>query len=807
MLQNYWKIAWRNLFRNKLHSAINIGGLVIGFTIGINMLVLVLAQIQTDSQHLNGKRLYEAYTVSHDPAGDNYENTFALAPGPAYKAEVPAIERMTRIGDRGNQIEYKGRFITIPITTVDEDFLSMFTVPVVKGRGADALKDLTDVVITEEAAKKIFGNEDPIGKSIRVSTGDRQQELVVSSVVRDPVASSVRFQVLSRIENGSDYARSRDGWDDHSVSLYVELKEGAGKREAEAQLREADRKHLPYRYTDLQKKGAKPDALGDIWATRLLQMKDVHFNTVVNGHRAQPISEIVMEMAVGLFIILIACFNFVNISLAGAFTRSREVGVRKCLGAGRWRLFVQLWGESLLVCTVAFGLSLLLGNVLLHSIPALQPLRVSQGTVAWQPQLIGSLAGLLLFVSLMAGGYPALVLIRFQVVETLKGKLKMNRRSLLRSGLIVMQFVIACIMISCTYIMYRQYQFLRHADLGMAKESLISVPLHIPEKGHELIAKLRIRLAADPRIVSVSGSNINLGRGSDHRTVHVGTGFTYKGRDMNTQRASVDYDYLKTLGVKLLAGRDFDPAYGTDTTENYIISESMAKMLGEPEIVGKTIFPDTADKKGWHIVGVFPDFHLYTLAEQVEPLTLNLSMRDQIPYAFIKTTGKDMIGAMESVKREMAILEPGQDFNGSFVDDNVNDWYNGEQAMSFVFSITAAIAIVLSCSGLLALVLLMIQQRVKEIGVRKVLGASVRSISVLVSREFVALVGLAVVIATPIAWLLMNKFMEHYPYRISITVWMFLLIGATTVGTALVTIAWNTVRAARQNPVKALRTE
>ena len=807
MLRNYLKIAWRNLFRNKLHSIVNIGGLVVGFTVGIAMLLLVLVQYETNSQHLNGKRLYEVYTVAHDPAGDNYDNSFALAPGPAYKAEAPAIERMTRIGDRGNQIEYKGRFITIPVTTVDEDFLSMFTVPVLRGRGADALRDLTDVVVTEESAKKIFGNEDPIGKSIRINTGGRQQELVVSSVVKDPVASSVRFQVLARIENGSDYARAKNGWDDHSVSLYVELKEGAGKRQAELQLREADRKHVPSRYTDLQKKGAKPDALGDVWATRLLPLKDVNFNTVVNGHGAQAISEIVIEGAVGLFIILIACFNFVNISLAGAFTRSREVGVRKCLGAGRWRLFIQLWGESLLVCMVAFGLSVLLGNVQLHSVSAFRPLLVQISTVAWKPELIGLMAGLLLFVSLMAGGYPALVMIRFKAVETLKGKLKMSRRSPLRRSLIVLQFIIACVMIGCTYIMYTQYQYLKHADTGIAKEAIISVPLHMPEKGHELIAKLRTRLAGDPRIVSVSGSNINLGRGTDHRTVHIGTGFTYHGRDMNTQRASVDYDYLKTLGVKLLAGRDFDPGYGTDTAESFVINESMAKMLGDPAIVGKTIYPDSADGRGWRIVGVFPDYHLYTLAEQVQPLMLGLNMNDWIPYAFIKTSGKDMIGTMETIKSQMAELEPGQDFNGSFVDDNINDWYNGEQAMSFTFSIAAAIAIVLSCSGLLAMVLLMVQQRVKEIGVRKVLGASVRSISLLVSKEFIVLVGVAVVIATPIEWFLMSKFLQQYPYRIDITIGMFLLVGLTAIGIAMATIAFNTVRAARQNPVKALRTE
>jgi len=815
MLKNYWKIAWRNLFRNRLHSSVNIGGLVIGFTVGIAILLVVYQQFHWDAQHLNGKRLYEAYQVYHDPAGDRYNNSFDLGPGLAYKAEAPLIRRMTRLRDGGNQIEYKGRDIPVPVMMVDADFLSMFTFPVVKGQGADALSELTDAVVTEETAKKIFGNEDPIGKHIRASLAGSRQDLVVTSVVKEPVGTSVRFQILARIENSGNYAKQRDHWDDNYSTLYVEVKEGATQRQAEAQLRNIDHQHVPLRYEDLKKKGAKPDALGDLWATRLLPMKDVHFDTTVNRNRAVSVSQLLITMSVGLFIILIACFNFVNISLAGAFTRSREVGVRKCLGAARWKLFLQLWGESLLVCVVSFGISLVLVNVLLHSTPGLQQMRVPMEEILWQPPFIGLLVGMLLFVSLMAGGYPALVMIRFKAVETLKGKVSMSRKSALRSSLIVLQFVIACVMISCTFIMYRQYQFLTHADLGIGKESLISVPLHAPDQGHAVIAKLRLRLAGDPRIVSVSGSNINLGRGSDHRTIHSSMGFTYEARDINTQMASVDYDYLKTLDVKPLGGREFDPAYGTDTSNNVIVNESMARQLigggradvAPASIVGKTIILDTASNLAWHIVGVFPDYHLYAMYEQVEPLTLTLRPSESIPYVFVKTSGKDMLGAMAAIKREMAELEPGQDFNGSFVEDNVNDWYSQEQTTDFLFSIAAAIAIVLSCSGLLAMVLLMIQQRVKEIGVRKVLGASVASISVLVSREFIMLVALAVVIATPIAWWAMHSWISGYPYRIPITIWNFLLVGVAAIGIAGLTIAWNTVRAARQNPIKALRTE
>jgi len=363
-------------------------------------------------------------------------------------------------------------------------------------------------------------------------------------------------------------------------------------------------------------------------------------------------------------------------------------------------------------------------------------MRLSLGDLLTKPAFIGLMLGLLLFVSLLAGGYPSLMMIRFKIVETLRGKISMKRKSPLRSGLIVLQFVIACVMISCTYIIYRQYEYLAHADLGIAKETLISVPLHQPDKGRAIISLLRAKLAADPRIVSVSGSNINLGKGSDHRTVHVGTNFSYHDRDLSTLVAEVDYDYLKTIGVKLADGRDFDASFGRDTAQNVVISESMAAQLQEKNIVGKTITLDSSSGRGWHIIGVFPDYHLYTMSEKIEPLTLTMDAGSPLPYCFIKTTGKDMLGAMETIKREMAVLEPGQDFNGTFVDDNVNDWYTEEQTMSMLFSVAAGVAILLSCSGLLAMVLLIIQQRVKEIGVRKVLGASVQRIAILISREF-----------------------------------------------------------------------
>ena len=806
MFKNYFNVAWRNLYRNKLHTSINLGGLIIGFTIGIIILLVVYAQFTFDHFHDNRKKIYEAYQVINKTDGQEITNQFGFAPAPIYKKEAPAIERATRITDGGNHVEYKGKDLVIPVTMVDEDFFPMFSFPILKGNRSNPLANLSDVVLSEDAVKKIFGNEDPIGKTIKASAGENLQKFIVSAVVKNFTNSSINFDIVTRIENRSNYAGSRNNWNDRSPNVYIELKKGASSAEAEGQLKQIDKKYVPEWYDDLAKKGLKADQFGDVIATRLLPLSEVHFSTRVNGHKAISSMQIITILTVGLLIIFIACFNYVNINLSNVFTRSREIGVRKCMGASRWKLFLQLWNESFLVCFIAFIISLLLIHYLLHSIGGFEPLKISVQSVIWQPGFLLMAFALLFFVSLVAGGYPSWLMIRLHVVETLKGKISLKRNSVLRSSLIVMQFVIACIMISSTFIIYRQFKYLQNADTGIDKDYVISVLLHNPGKGSETIEKLRNLLANNPRIISVSGSNINMGRGSDHRTVKSTTDFTYNNQTIRTNVASVDYEYLKTFGVKLLEGREFSRSFGTDTINSVVISQSVAEQFHDKNLVGKTVGADSSSR-GWHIVGIFNDFHLYTLEEKLEPLTLTISNDAPLYYGFVKTTSLNPVASMESVKKAMAVLEPGQDFNASFVNENINNWYQAEKMMSVLFSIAAAVAIVLSCSGLLAMVLLIVQQRVKEIGVRKVLGASVQSISLLISKEFLFLVVIAILIATPLAWIVMNQWLNGFPYRMHIQLWMFILVAFTALVIAMVTIAVNTIRAAMQNPVNSLRAE
>jgi putative ABC transport system permease protein len=808
MIKNYFKLAWRSLFKDKFHTTINLIGLLIGFTVGLLALLLVYGQFSYDKVHVNRKKVYQAYMEFYKANGEQIGSSFAYPAAPIYKAEVGSVDKATRFLFGGRLVFYNNKEVEVTTMMVDEDFLNIFTFPVVKGNKSNPLKSLSDVVITEKTAKIIFGAQDPIGKIIKAGYGTEAKDMTVAAVVKDiPLNSSIRFDILARIENRSDYAVDKNNWNNQHHPIFFMLRDGATQQQAEQQLRLVNQKHLPDWTEDLKKEGARPDKNGDVFATKLASLEDLHFLPNISSlGSAVSKAQVFIMLAIGMLIILIACFNFVNINLANAFTRSKEIGVRKCLGAANHKLFAQLWSESLLLCVIAFLISLLLINIFIGLLKHQVVMNMPLAEMLWEPAFLLLGFGLLFLVSFIAGGYPSWLMSGFRVVETLKGKVTLKRKSTVRSSLIVTQFVIACIMISCTFIIYDQFTFLRNADLGISKEYVISIPLKKPSEGRSIIQKLRSRLASIPAILSITGSSINIGLGLDKSSSKMSNGFGYKDGTINTNMAFVDYDYLKTFGIKAIEGKDMDLSIAADTLKHVVVTESVAKQFNEKQLVGMNIVVDSASA-AWHIEAIIPDFHLYSLKEVKEPLTLVLDRTSPVSYCFIKTNAQNKVTVMEAVKKEMALLEPDREFKGSFIDDNLQQLYKQEQIMSIVFSAAAGIAILLSCMGLLAMVLLIIQQRVKEIGVRKVLGASVFNISVLISKDFLSLVAIAVLIATPVSWVAMNKWLQSFAYRIEIRWWMFMVVAVVALLIAAITISFNTVKAARQNPVKSLRTE
>ena len=409
-------------------------------------------------------------------------------------------------------------------------------------------------------------------------------------------------------------------------------------------------------------------------------------------------------------------------------------------------------------------------------------------------------------VSFISSGYPSFILGKLKTVEILKGKISLKKPGLFRNSLIVAQFVIACVFICSTIIIYQQFQHLKNAPLGYNTSSIISIPIHNQAESKAIVSKMRMLLSSQSSIASVTGSSINLGVGQDHSTSKSTSSFDYNGKSINTNWVAADYDILKTLSITPKEGRDFTTAYIADSSHSVIVTESMAKQLSDKNVTGLSFSPDSSQPK-LTIIGVIPDFHLYSMHEKSEPLTISINPDDMLAYILIRVNTQNTAATMNIVKATYAQVEPGKEFKGSYVNENIERWYETEQMLSKMFSIAALVAIILSCMGLFGIAFIVIKQRVKEIGVRKVLGASVSSVAVLVAREFVRPVLLAMVIATPVAWWAMSKWLQSFDYRITIQWTIFLAVGFVAVFIAVATVASQAIKAGLANPVKSLRSE
>lgn len=806
MLKNYLKTLWRNMLKNKLHSAINIVGMAVAFTCSILLITMVYREFSYDSFHKNNEKLFEVYTFANSPQGLETGISMSYPVANTLKSEGIGIEKATRIKNRGREVRYKDKELEQSTLLIDDDFFSMFSFKVIKGATQHPLADVGNVVLSEKTAGNLFGKEEPIGKPIEVKVGGKWNTLIVSAVLEEaPENSSLKYSVLARTELDPDYAEAKDDWNRQHHNVFVQLQPNISQADVEKQLRTFTKKHNISDIEYLKKKGYKPDANGDISGLRLLPLKDLHFNAKLNYGNAVSISFLYILLLVASVIILIACFNFVNLNLGLSFTRTKEIGIRKCLGAGKRQVWLQVWGESLFTVCISMCLGIITTVILMKGLNKYMEAKFDTALM-YQPIIILALLLILLFVSFIASGYPSFIMGQLKTVEILKGKISIKKPGIFRNALIVIQFVIAIVLMCTTLIIYQQFQHLRSAPLGYNTAALISVPIKHDEKGKEIVNKMRTLLASQTSIVSVSGSTVNLGVGQDGSTSRMSFGFGYKDKSVSTDFMQADYDILKTLDIPLKAGRDFSTAYVADSMNSVIITESMAKQLAEKDVVGLSFFADSSEPR-WNVVGVIPDFHLYSMYEETATLTISMNNNKSISYLLVRVNSQNPAATMELIKNTYAIVAPGDEFKGSFVNENIDRWYKNEGRLSQMFSVASLVAIILSCMGLFGMASIIIRQRVKEIGVRKVLGASVSGIAALVTKEFVWPVLIALLIATPIAWWALGTWLQDFVYRINIKWWVFVLAGGLSILIAILTVSYQAIKAAIANPVKSLRTE
>ena len=812
MIRNYLLTAWRNLQKNKFNAAINVIGLSVAFTCCILLFLLVQFEFSYDRFHKNGSRLYQVYGSTRNADGENRAESMAIPAAPTFKQEITGVIASTGFESAGAGIRYKGREVYQRLMLVDPDFFSMFSFPIVSGNAHSPLAGLNDVVIAQSTAKALFGDEDPVGKPVEIRVVQEWKAARVSAVAADvPGNSSIKYSILARTEIRPDYPDRKNNWNSTDHPVFVQLAPATSVAAAEKDFRALVGRHKLVDDEFMRNRGYMKDANGDYYSFRLELMADTHFDDRLGGRDAINKTYLYTLMLIAVVVMVIACFNFVNLNVARSFTRAKEVGIRKTIGAGRRQIYFQLWAESLLLFLVAAAIAVGAASSLLKPFNDLFTEKLTLSALLQPGVLIATLAAAV-FVSFLAGGYPAWLVSRFNTVEVLKGKVSVRRSSLLRNGLITFQFVLASALISGTLVIYRQFTHLRTASLGYSTESVISIPVRSPENAQRYADELRMTLGSQPWMEGITASSINIGIGEDHGTSHGSMSFTYKNLGISTMILDVDYDYLAVLGMKLVAGRDFSRDYATDTSSkvtNVIVTESMARQFGIKDMkdaVGFSFFTDSSAPK-WNIIGVIPDFHLYSMNERMNPTTIFLNRRSGLSYLFVKVRTSNPRVTMGLVQAAVHKLEPDNTTPASYLSENTRRWYEKESRLSSIFFSSAFIAILLSCLGLFAIVSLVMQQRRKEIGVRKVLGASIPSITGLLSKDFIVLVAIAFAISTPAAWYFLNRWLQNFEYRTDASWWIFGIAGGLTLVIALLTVGVQTVRAALSNPVKSLRTE
>lgn len=804
MFTNYLKIAWRSLLKNKSFTFLNIIGLSIAFGVAILLSMVALFELSHDNFHEYGDNVYKIYHSEQNPDGIEATETNAIPFAPALQEDVPGIHKISRYLDDEVLLFYQDKELVIDINWVDPDFFTMFSFPIIEGNIKTPLKKENSIVITQKMATIIFGSTDVIGKTVDFLINGKKQPFTVTGLAKDiPANSSIEFEAVGNFINNPRYEKLKNRWDHSNHEVYIQLQEGMQASQFEKNTRAFTNIRFKDNIEDTKRDGALPDKNGQYIQLHLLPIKDIYFTQYKNGRAT--VSKVFPYIILGIaaLLLFIACVNFMNMSIAKSTARLQEIGMRKSLGAAKKHIFFQFWSESILVFLATLSFGIVLSILCLDTFKSLFNTDASFGNTVSLGICIGFIL-VFMSVTLVAGGYPAFLLSKLGTLQALKGKVQVNGRNKVRDVLMIVQFAIVILLVSGTFVLRGQLQYMKNKDLGFNKEQVISLPLNGKRDSYQVVRLLKETLKSNPNVISITASDNNLGRGRDGSQSTSRLGFDYKDHKVGTHMLIVDHDYLETLDIALLSGRSFDRNFIADST-SVVINEAMARELQEEDPIGKQL--EVISDFKHTIIGVMKDYNFKDLNRAIEPMTLFMTNQKQVKYAYIKIAPSAIAHTFDSIKDTWQKLEPNAAFLGSFLDDNIERTLKKEKTMTTIITSGAAIAITLSCIGLLAISLLVVNQRTKEIGVRKIIGASTVSLLVLLAKDFIKLVIIAFVIMVPVVWWYSNQWLEEYPYRMELSIWVFVSAGVLALSIALITISFGTIKAILQNPVKSLRTE
>jgi len=784
MLKNYLKTVFRLIRRKKLFSFVNLLGLTIGLTSSFLILLYVDFELAYDHFHENVDNIYRVYM--HQPGNQVFGSSTDLwvtTPTilkPTWEEELPEIEKIANIRGRNVVFKKSGQLLNERLTFTDPEFLEIFTFPLMSGNQRSALDDPFSLLITQRMAVKYFGEENPLGKTI--STSDNHVYKVTGMLQNVPENSHLKFDFLASFNTLYsiwDRDWKSDNWLNNGFDTYLTLPANTDQHQFDEKLRKYD----------LEGFGNK------IWSFHVQPLKDIHFNRATGGDG--DIRTIYIYSAIGLFILIIACFNFINLSTARSASRAKEVGVRKVVGAHKRQLIRQLMGESGLFTFIALIFSMISVLVILPAFSSLIGKELSADAFL-NMKLILCIVGITLLVGIISGSYPALFISSFQPVSILKGNLKHNSKGalLFRNALVVIQFAISIIMIVSTITLYNQLNYIRDRKLGYDRDHIIT----FNSRGIK-IETFKNELLNNPGILKVSGST-GLPTNIGWSNIPAWEG---KNPDDNPffYRLNVDYDFLDIYGLEMVKGRKFSQELG-DKGNAYILNETAVKRLGFDEPIGQRF-------GFWRItgtvIGVIKDFHFESLHKPITPLGIGVYDRQDFWIVSVKINSQNMSSTIQYIEDTWEKLLPDYPFEFFFIDERLNAMYQSERKMAESFNYFTLIAIFIACLGLFGLTSFIAEQKTREIGIRKVLGASVSKIIVMLSKEFIRWIILSAVIAFPVSWYAMDRWLQNFAYRTNLGFEVFTASIVIAFLIAQLTVSYHSIKAATADPVDSLKYE
>ena len=789
MFANLIKIAFRNIAKEKIYSIINVLGLTIGITCSMFLVLYIVDELSYDGFHEKKNNIYRVVTHFQEP-----DNTFSWP-----NAQIPLaqelqenyteVDKAVRLINVGRELmeheEKDHRFYEEDLYYADSSVFDVFTFPFVAGDPATALVAPNSMVITESMALKYFDDEDPVGQSLQ----NRDNTYKITGVIQDvPHNSHIEFDgLISRTTLEAELG----GWGSWGVPTYVLLRDEVDYKNFEATFDE-----------NVNESYLKPifEQFGVTMEYELQPLESIHLYSNLSGENegGGDISYIYIFAAVAFFMLLIAGINYMNLATARAARRAKEVGIRKTAGSTKWQLIRQFLTESTVLAIIAMLISLLMILLLLPGFNYISGKEISFSYLL-QPEIGLSLLLIVVLIGIAGGSYPAFYLSRFDPAYVLKGQKGSNSGSTsLRKVLVVTQFAISMAMVISTWVVYDQLQYIRSKDLGFQKEQVVTVMMVEPET-REKFSVLRNKLLAQPQIVNVATSNAKPGQGISKNIMNVETedqGSVEKGVDMYF----ADYDFTDVVGFQLVEGRGFDRDYATDTAAA-LVNEAMVARMAWENPIGKTFAFN--DQTQFQVVGVVKDYHQNSLYSPIEPLAI--FFRDNNSQLQVKIKGDDIAGGIAALESAWQEVNPGKPMEYAFLDEDFDEQYVADIKRGQIFTIFSALTVIIACLGLLGLSAYTTQQRDKEIGIRKVIGASVPGIVLLIYKDFFILIMIALLIAFPAAYYFMDNWLNSFAYQTDIKVITFLASALLTIIVTIFAVSFHTIRAATANPVHSLK--